>query len=152
LSLYVDTSVLGAYYCPERLSEQAQEHLQSLAQIPVIGLLTEVELTSLVSKKRRSRELTEANARRVLMAFQAHLEEGYFQRCEMTAIDYFQARDLLATMKTSLTTLDTLHVALVRRHELELITADTLMGRMAQRLQIKTTVLSWTKTSAVTVK
>lgn len=55
-SAYVDTSVLGAYYCPEPLSGAAEAALLALRD-PCISPLTEVEFTSLVARKRRLKEL-----------------------------------------------------------------------------------------------
>jgi len=141
VNVYVDTSILGAYYCPEPLSERAQEWLRALDDLPVVSLLTEVELTSLVAKKRRMRELTEAGARKVLFTFQTHLAEGYFHRCDLTSDDYRQARDLLAAMTISLTTLDAIHLAVTQRHGLSLLTADRQMARASKRLQIETTTV-----------
>ena len=48
--IYLDTSVLVSYYCPEALSRQAQDILREAAK-PCLSFLTEVELTSAVSKK-----------------------------------------------------------------------------------------------------
>jgi hypothetical protein len=50
---YIDTSVLGAYYCPEPLSMNAETASRRI-KIPVISVLSEVEFTSLISRKRRS--------------------------------------------------------------------------------------------------
>ena len=46
--VYVDTSVLVAYYCPEPLSENVEAFLTTHAQ-PTISALTEIELFSAVS-------------------------------------------------------------------------------------------------------
>ena len=40
---YIDTSVLAAYYCPEALSDKAEEVITSEA-IPVISQLTRLEI------------------------------------------------------------------------------------------------------------
>lgn len=49
-SAYIDTSVLGAYYCPEPLSGAAEAALLELRD-PCISPLTEVEFASLVARK-----------------------------------------------------------------------------------------------------
>ena len=54
--VYIDTSVLVAYYCPEGLSEKAEELLMSYLR-PAISSLTEVELFSAVSGKVRKKEI-----------------------------------------------------------------------------------------------
>jgi len=39
---YIDTSILGAYYCPESLSSAAETVLRGIGT-PVISVLSEVE-------------------------------------------------------------------------------------------------------------
>ena len=46
-SAYVDTSILGAYYCPEPLSVPAEKALRQF-KTPVISVLSEVEFLSLI--------------------------------------------------------------------------------------------------------
>ena len=55
--VYVDTSVLAAYYCTEPLSAAAQTAIRE-AHEPVISLLVEVEFASAVALKVRTGELT----------------------------------------------------------------------------------------------
>ena len=55
-SAYVDTSVLGACYCPEALSAAAERALRAI-EAPVISSLTGVELASLVARRHRARTL-----------------------------------------------------------------------------------------------
>jgi len=59
---YVDTSILGAYYCPEPLSAAAEDALRQF-KTPVISVLSEVEFCSLISKKCRLKELKERQAK-----------------------------------------------------------------------------------------
>src|SRR2546430_15364544 len=60
-SAYVDTSILGAYYCPEPLSAAAEKALRQF-KTPDISVLSEVEVCSLISKKYRLDELRERHA------------------------------------------------------------------------------------------
>ncbi|MBI2801382.1 MAG: PIN domain-containing protein [Gammaproteobacteria bacterium] len=61
-SAYIDTGILGAYYCPEPLSPIAENALRQV-NAPVISVLSEVEFCSLIARKRRLRELSERQAR-----------------------------------------------------------------------------------------
>lgn len=54
--LYLDTSVVVAYYCPEALSEVAEKMIVAASE-PTISALTEVEFFSAVSRKIREGEL-----------------------------------------------------------------------------------------------
>jgi len=49
---YIDTSVLAAYYCPEPLSDKAEEFILA-SGTPVITDLTRLELFSAISRKVR---------------------------------------------------------------------------------------------------
>ncbi len=129
---YVDTSVLGAYYCPEALSAAAEAALQRLAA-PVISTLTEVEFASLIARKRRLRELTTAQAHRVLELFGSHVQEGFYRRVPLGPEHCLRARDLIAGMTSALRTLDALHLAIALTEDLPLLSADRDFVRAARR-------------------
>ena len=75
---YIDTSVLGAYYCPESLSAAAEAALRQ-TKIPVISLFSEVEFCSLLSRKRQLKELTERQMSAVLDPLRYPCREGVYQ-------------------------------------------------------------------------
>jgi predicted nucleic acid-binding protein len=131
-SAYVDTSVLGAYYCPEPLSAAAETALRGLAT-PVISTLTEVEFASLIARKRRLRELTERQARAILDLFAEHVAEGFYRRVPLGTEHFLRARELVATLSSALRTLDALHLAAALAENLPLLTADRDLVRAAKR-------------------
>jgi len=131
-SAYVDTSVLGAYYCPEPLSAAAETALRDLAT-PVISTLTEVEFASLIARKRRLRELTERQARAILDLFAEHVAEGFYRRVPLGTEHFLRARELVATLSSALRTLDALHLAAALGENLPLLTADRDLVRAAKR-------------------
>lgn len=130
-SAYVDTGVLGSYYFPEAFSEEVEALLCDLDE-PVISELTEVEFYSMAAKKLRTDNLSEAQIRRVLMKFQGHLNEGFYRRVGVEFADYQHALSYLAELKTSLRTVDAIHVAIADRRKLELITADRFEAEGAE--------------------
>jgi predicted nucleic acid-binding protein len=71
LTQYVDTSILAAYYCPEPLSERAEQRLRELRP-PTISWLTGVELHSALAKKVRMNELAEGQQRDVVRRKRRH--------------------------------------------------------------------------------
>lgn len=75
--VYLDTSMLVAYYCPEALSQQAQS-LLSEAVKPALSYLTEVELFSVVAKKVRSKEMGSADGNRILAKFTSHVDGDFY--------------------------------------------------------------------------
>jgi hypothetical protein len=137
---YVDSSLLGAYYCPEPLSEAAQKFLQSVDQ-PVISMLTEVEIFSLVAKKKRMREFGESKARKILMEFQSHIDGGYYRMIVPIAEHYQLARDMIGEFKTGLRSLDAMHLAIAGGDNLPVVTADDVLAKAAKRFGIKARLL-----------
>lgn len=129
---FIDTSILGAYYCPESGSRAAEEALRRV-ETPVISTLSEVELHSLVSKKRRLGELSARHARTVLELFESHIAEGYYERLTLAANHYRRARELLGAYKIALHTLDALHLAVAITERLPLITSDRTLEAAARR-------------------
>ncbi len=132
---YIDSSVLGAYYTPEPLSEKAQAFLIGI-DIPVISMLTEVEMASLIAKKIRVGDFGVRQARKILKEFRSHLEAGYFRKLMPSRGHYLRATDMLATFKTSLRSLDALHLAMASSESLPIVTADTTLRQAAKYLDL----------------
>jgi predicted nucleic acid-binding protein len=131
-SAYIDTSVLGAYYCPEALSTAAENALRRI-KAPVISSLSEVEFASLVSKKRRLKEINDAQAQEVLELFSTHVAEGSYRRIAVTTEHFIKARQLISVPKIVLHTLDALHLSIAITENLSLMTADRDFAKAAKR-------------------
>jgi uncharacterized protein len=131
-SAYIDTSVLGAYYCPEALSATAETAMRRI-RTPVISTLSEVEFCSLISRKRRLKELNERQAKQILDLFGTHVAEGFYRRLSLTTEHFLKARQLVASGIGSLHTLDALHLALAAAETLPLMTADRDFANAAKR-------------------
>jgi len=139
-SAYVDTSVLGAYYCPEPLSSAAEAALLKLRD-PCISPLTEVEFASLVARKRRLKELGAREANEVLRLFGQHVSEGYYRRLPLGMDHFFRARELIASMASALSTLDALHLSVALSAGIPLLTADRDFARAARRHDAAATLI-----------
>jgi predicted nucleic acid-binding protein len=139
-STYVDTSVLGAYYCPESLSGAAEAALLALRD-PCISPLTEVEFASLVTRKRRLKELGARAAAEVLRLFGQHVAEGYYRRLPLSTEHFFRARDLIGSMAGALSTLDALHLSVALSAGIPLLTADRDFARVARRHDVSATLV-----------
>ena len=131
-SAYIDTSVLGAYYCPEALSASAENALRRI-KTPVISSLSEVEFASLISKKKRLKEINAAQAQEILDLFSTHVGEGSYRRIALTTEHFLEARQLITTPKIALHTLDALHLSLAITENLPLMTADRELAKAAKR-------------------
>jgi uncharacterized protein len=139
-SAYIDTSVLGAYYCPELLSAAAENALRRI-KAPVISSLSEVEFASLISRKRRLKEINERQAQEILDLFSTHVAEGSYRRIAVTTEHFLKARQLIAAPKIALHTLDALHLSIAATENLPLVTADRDFAKAAKRHQRAVTLI-----------
>ena len=137
---YVDTSILGAYYCPEPLSAAAEDALRQF-KTPVISVLSEVEFCSLISKKWRLKELKERQAKEILDLFSNHVAEGFYRRISLNTEHFLKARLLVASMDSALRTLDALHLAVALAEGLTLVTADREFARAGKRHKANTLLI-----------
>lgn len=139
-SAYIDTSILGAYYCPEPLSAAAEKALRQF-RTPVISVLSEVEFCSLISRKYRLDELRERQAKEILDLFSSHVAEGFYRRISLSTEHFMKARLLVASMDSSLRTLDALHLAVALSEGLTLVTADREFARAGKRHKANTSLI-----------
>ena len=138
--VYLDTSVVVAYYCPEELSGQVQK-LLSEQEEPALSWLTEVECASAVAKKVRAKELNSADANRILAKFNSHIEMGLFQVIMVENYHWQLAKGWISLLTTPLRTLDALHLAIAANEELQLVTADKPLFQAARSLGVDTHLL-----------
>jgi predicted nucleic acid-binding protein len=132
---YLDTSVLGSYYCPETLSAAVNRALGSLDDA-AISPLVEVELCSLLALKVRQRELTRLAAQKVLAQFRQHVSAGYYELLEIGPREYDIARTWISGFHTPLRTLDSLHLACAFVHGTTLWTSDKHLAQSAKILGV----------------
>jgi uncharacterized protein len=140
MNAYVDTSVLGAYYCPEALSSAAEDALRGI-EAPVISGLSELEFCSLIAKKRRLKELSTQQAQKILDLFGNHVSEGFYRRISLSGEHYLRARELVGSTRIPLHTLDALHLAAALIETLPILTADKGLAAAAKRHRAKAIVI-----------
>jgi len=138
--VYIDTSVLVSYYCPEPLSEAA-ERIILRSDKPSLSALTEVELASALSRKMREKEISQVDANRVITKFQSHLDQFLFKRIPLEREHYSLAFNWLIQLSIPLKTLDALHLAVAAGNNLQVITADRQLARSAQKLGLANKLL-----------
>jgi len=132
---YLDTSILGAYYCPEPLSAVVTAAMQALSQA-VINPLVEVEFCSLLSLKVRRATLTPAAANVILAQFRDNLAQGLYQVVPLGPSELELAGNWLARFDTPLRTLDAVHLATALAHKQEMLTADMALARAARHIGV----------------
>lgn len=129
--LYFDTSALLPYYREEKASEPVQALLLAQTQPVMISHLTEVEVASALARWVRTGELGDADANRIESAFNDDGRQGRFVRCPIDATHYQRAVHWIGTRKTSLRTLDALHLACAEHLQACLITEDDALFNAA---------------------
>jgi predicted nucleic acid-binding protein len=138
---YIDTSVLAAYYCPEALSDKAEEIITSAA-MPVISELTRLELFSAISRKVRE-GMPPEDGNRIIRQFEFHLlEQKLYRQLDINEHHYSMAANWIVQFNTSLRTLDGLHLALSCTAHLALLTADIRLAEAARFFGIDVTLLT----------
>lgn len=139
--VYIDTSILVAYYCPEKISDQAEKILVE-ASNPAISQLTDVELTSALARKIREKALSEENGKAVLDIFRTHIDEKSYTYLPIQPKHFSTAMDWIAEFNTSLRTLDALHLAIASKNKAPLLTADIKLAESAKKLGVDMTLIS----------
>jgi predicted nucleic acid-binding protein len=134
--IYLDTSVVVAYYCPEPLSGQAERYIRAHVG-PAISDLTEVEIRSALSRKVRRGELQVEDARKIASRFTVHIEDNLYRRLALERRHYELARDWLGRFDLTLRALDALHLAVAASEGLRLVTADEALARSAKALSVQ---------------
>lgn len=129
--LYFDTSALLPYYREEQASGRVQALLLAQSQPVLISHLTEVEVASALARWVRTGDLDDAGANRIESAFGDDVRQGRFVRCQVEPAHYQRAVHWIGTRKTSLRTLDALHLACAEHHQACLITEDDALVHAA---------------------
>lgn len=130
--VYFDTSILASYYCPEPLSDLAEQKLLACQQ-PVISLLTLVEIKSALSRKIREKSLSKQDGNRILNQIRLHTEERNFYRILSLSDSHYQlASTWVEQFSTALRTLDALHLAVASLENLEITTSDKGLAKAAR--------------------
>jgi len=138
--VYLDTSIIAAYYCPEPLSEKVEAFIIAQTQ-PVISSLTEIELFSAISRKIREGQLKRADGGRIIAKFMAHVDDNFYTKLLIKPNHYKLARDWIGQFNSSLRSLDAIHLAVTSSEGLTIITADENLSKSAKKFAVKTIFL-----------
>ena len=139
--VYIDTSILVAYYCPEKISDQVEKILVETSS-PAISQLTDVELTSALARKIREKALSEEDGKAVLDVFRTHIDENSYTYLPIQPKHFSTAMDWIAQFNTPLRTLDALHLAIASKSKAPLLTADIKLAESAKELGVEVTLIS----------
>lgn len=133
--VYLDTSVIVAYYIPEALSQVVQERLHT-ATILTVSELTQTEFIAALALRQRIGDLSLADIQQVTMLFKQHVDRRLYRSLHLNSAVYGQARDYIARFDLPLKAPDALHLAAAALEQLPLVTADRQLARNAEAVGV----------------
>lgn len=139
--IYLDTSVLVAYYVPEPLSDLAQERLLAASAV-MVSELAQIEFFSALALRQRLGHLSLSDAQRVATLFAGHLAQGLYISLHLSSAVYQQAQMYIRRFDLALKAPDALHLATAAFAQAPLVTADRQLARNAELLDIPCELLS----------
>ncbi len=133
--IYLDTSVLVAYYVPEPLSDLVQQRLLA-ASVVIVSELAQTEFVSALALRRRLGDLSLTAAQQVATLFAGHLAQGLYLSLHLNSVVYQQAQTYIQRFDLALKAPDALHLAAAALAQAPLVTADRQLARNAEVLGI----------------
>jgi predicted nucleic acid-binding protein len=138
--LFLDTSVVVAYYLPETYSDQAQACYLSNPQLAISSFVA-VETLSVISRLVRTRSLPRETAEETAKLFNKHWDSGFYIRLDLGSLHFQLARQWIGRFDLPLKGPDALHLAVASIEKMTLATADRQLARNAQALDIAVDLL-----------
>lgn len=136
----LDTSALLPYYREEPGSGAIQALMSAQRHPVTLSVLTRVEFASALARWVRQRELTGRQARQVEDAFEEDLAVGRFSIRAIGDHQFDRAFRWLMSRRTSLRTLDSLHLASAESFGLPLVTLDRSLADAGRALGVRVEV------------
>lgn len=136
--MYVDTSVVAAYYLPEDDSDAIQAILAT-APLRSSSEILLTEFRSVLVRKEREGRLKHADGVKVWRRFEDHVDSGVWNLLPVTRALMESAANVIAECApvAGVRTLDAIHLAACRDYgEKSLYTADDVMKKAARHLGI----------------
>lgn len=136
MNIYLDTSLLAPIYIPEINTEKILSYLNDSVMKIYISRLTEAEFCSVLAIKTRAKELSTERASQLLNRFAMDINSLVYEKIHIGDEIFQKAIDFLAANKTSLRTLDALHLSSAALTEAKLVTADRDLAKAAGYFKI----------------
>ena len=133
--VYFDTSALAKWYLNENLSDEVERYIQEHGPVEISDL-TAVEIRSLLSRRRRDREIDIKTETRAFAAFEEDVRRGFLIRNPLPATLAAGAINLIASFPdVPLRTLDAMHLVVAQEiGAAVLATSDRVMAAGAEAL------------------
>ena len=133
--VYFDTSALAKWYLNETLSDEVERYIQEHGPVEISDL-TAVEMRSLLSRRRREREIDIKTETRAFAVFEEDVRRGFLIRNPLPATLAAGAVNLIASFPdVPLRTLDAMHLVVAQEiGAAVLATSDRVMAAGAEAL------------------
>ena len=134
-TVYFDTSALAKWYLNEELSDEVERYIQEHGPV-AISDLTAVEMRSLLSRRRREREIDIKTETRAFAVFEEDVRRGFLVRNPLPATLAVGAVNLVASFPdVPLRTLDAMHLVVAQEiGAAVLATSDRVMAEGGEAL------------------
>ena len=133
--MYIDSSVLVAYYFPEKNSEKVDKLIATAQEIKLfVSWLSDVEMYSAIAKKVRTKEISKHLGLAILKEYDADIKSRYYHRIDVNTEHFWHAKELIGNLQLNLRTLDGLHLAISKTENLTLITSDKQLAKVAEQI------------------
>jgi len=148
LSIYIDTSVLTAYFVPEIGSRKVQKYLLKQEEV-AISSLTRVEFASSIKSRYLSTDpiykLAKEDAIKVLNEFNSQIQNGFYNLLTIFVEDYMKTEEFLSDLdnEIGIRAADAIHIAIAMRGGLTLATADDQQARASRLLGVETVYIKY---------
>lgn len=136
MSVYLDASVLVALFTDDALTARADAVLREVLDTPVVSDFAGIELTSAVSRRVRTRDLSVDEARHAFETFDGWVNHGV-QREELRPEDIVLADGYLRRLDLALRAPDAINIAIAQRLGASLLSFDEKMVAAALSLGLR---------------
>lgn len=138
--MYFDTSVILSLYVNDSFSQLAVEFYRRHAQAATVSDWVDLEGKSALAFLVRTQRLTLEGARSALKAYEADRSEGRYRVATLSPTDFKAGRNAL-TLDGSLRAGDALHLGIVLRSRIALVTSDKILHKAAIAAEANSTYL-----------
>ena len=135
MSAYLDASILVPLFLNDPFSQRAEAFLSLRKPVAIVSDFAAAEFSSVLNRRVRTKETTEAEARSALQDFDVWIEETA-QSVECDPADVRQADRFLRRLNLTLRAPDAIHIATAERIGAELATFDVRMIASARALGV----------------
>jgi hypothetical protein len=136
LSVYFDASVIVSMVTADAFTNRAEAYLLRDAPLANVSDLAAAEVVAALGARLRRRELDVSGANRALGAFDAWRASAA-EMCVTIPEDVAAAEMLLRRFELALRAPDAIHLAIVRRKQIPLVTFDVRMADAARTLGLE---------------